>query len=329
MADAHRSGTTRIAQVFRGKMKIIAPDPASFPVPSSDQGQVPPTPDPVGDPLAALAGGGVLAIVTGVEGPHYRNPGAIMAFPRQGGAVGQLSSGCIEADLALHARDVAADGRVRRLRYGVGSPFLDLVLPCGGGLDVALIRIDDPAPVRACLAAREARRPSVLGVDLDHGTVALDGPGFALRVAPPPRFLTWGAGVEAVTFAALARAAGYPSELTTHDDATAAAARARGVPPRPPGPVAADRWTAITLFYHDHDREAPILAQALETDAFYIGAQGSLRTHRARLAALRDLGVSDTALARLRGPIGVIPSAREPRVLAISVLAEIMAEAAG
>ncbi len=310
-------------------MKIIAPDTAGFPVRSPDRGPLPIAHDPFGDPLASLADGGVLAIITGIEGPHYRNPGAIMAFPRKGGAVGQLSSGCIEADLALHARDVAADGRVRRLRYGTGSPFVDLVLPCGGGLDIALVRVDDPAPVRACLAARDARTELVLGVDLDQGTVALNGPGFALRVAPPPRFLTWGAGVEAVTFAALARAAGYPSELTTHDDATAAAAQVHKVPQRPPGPVHADRWTAITLFYHDHDRELPVLVQALDSDAFYIGAQGSLRAHRARVAALQDLGASDAALARLRGPIGVIPSAREPRVLAISVLAEIMAEAAG
>ncbi|WP_299360694.1 XdhC family protein [uncultured Paracoccus sp.] len=283
--------------------------------------------DPVGDPLAALDDGGVLAVVTGVEGPHYRSPGAIMGFPAAGGAVGQLSSGCIEADLAFHARESAASGRVIRLRYGIGSPFRDLVLPCGGGLDVALVPLPDPAPLRAALAARDARQPVILGLDLDRGTVALDGPGFALRVLPPTRFLTWGAGVEAVTFAALARATGFPVELSTHDDATAAAAQARGVPLRAPGPVSADPWTAITLFYHDHDREPPVLAQALLTPAFYVGAQGSLRSHRARTAALRDMGVPAAAIARLRGPIGLIPSARDPRVLAVSVLAEILAEA--
>lgn len=282
----------------------------------------------MGDPLRALADGGVLAVITGVEGPHYRNPGTIMGFPAAGGAVGQLSSGCIEADLALHARAAAADGQVRQLRYGAGSPFRDLVLPCGGGLDVALVPVADPAPIRQALAAREARRESQLGINLDRGAIAVDGPGLALPVVPPTRFLTWGAGIEAVTFAALARAAGYPAELGTHDDATAAAARAQGVALRGAGPDDADPWTAVTLFYHDHDREPPILAQALATPAFYVGAQGSLRSHHARIKALRNMGVAEAAIARLRGPIGLIPSARDPRVLAVSVLAEILAERA-
>ena len=270
----------------------------------------------------------MLAVITGVEGPHYRNPGTIMAFPAAGGSVGQLSSGCIEADLALHAREVAADGRVRRLRYGAGSPFRDLVLPCGGGLDVALLPVADPAPIRGALAARAARRDCLLGLDLDRGTVALDGPGFPLRVVPPTRFLTWGAGVEAVTFAALAHAAGYPAELATHDEATAATAAAQGVALRDAGPGDADPRTAVVLFYHDHDREPPVLAEALVSPAFYVGAQGSLRSHRARVEALRGLGVPEQAIARLRGPIGLIPSARDPRVLAVSVLAEILAERA-
>lgn len=301
--------------------KTVHALPEPLPVP-------PPVSDPMGDPLAALVDGGVLAVVTGVEGPHYRNPGAIMAFPAAGGAVGQLSSGCIEADLALHARAAAADGRVRRLRYGIGSPFRDLVLPCGGGLDVALLPLADPGPIRHALAARAARRETTLGLDLDRGAVALEGPGFPLRIVPPTRFLTWGAGVEAVTFAALACAAGYPAELTTHDAATAAAASAQGVALRAAAPVGADPWTAITLFYHDHDREPPVLAEALATPAFYVGAQGSLRSHNARLEALRRMGVAEDAIARLRGPIGLIPSARDPRVLAVSVLAEILAEAA-
>ena len=284
--------------------------------------------DLLGDPLGALADGGVLAVITATEGPHYREPGAIMSFPSAGGAVGQLSSGCIEADLALHARAIATEGGVRRLRYGAGSPFRDLVLPCGGGLNIALVRVSDPAPVRQVLTARAARRESWLGIDLDSGTLQAEGRGFRLPVLPPLRLLTWGAGIEVVTFAALARAAGYQVELGTHDGATAAVAMARGVALRNSGVKEADSRTAVTLFYHDHDRELPILAEALATNAFYVGAQGSLRSHRVRLQALRDMGVSEAALARLRGPIGLIPSARDPQVLAVSVLAEILAEKA-
>jgi len=282
-------------------------------------------PDPMGDPLRALSDGGVLAVITGVEGAHYRNPGTIMAFPASGGAVGQLSSGCIDADLALQAAQVAADGQPRRLRYGEGSPFRDLVLPCGGGLDVALIPVTDPQPIRQAVAARDARQQAVLGIDLDLGRIARNGPGFQLQIRPETRFLVWGAGVEAVVFAALCRAAGYPTALASHDDAAARAAAAQGV--AVDDPMQADAWTAVTLFYHDHDREPALLARALATPAFYIGAQGSLRSHQTRLRALREMGVAEADLARLRGPMGLIPSARDPKVLAVSVLAEILAEA--
>ena len=122
--------------------------------------------------------------------------------------------------------------------------------------------------------------------------------------------------------------------MTTHDEATADAARAQGLSPlrdatpaSGAAPLDADPWTAVTLFYHDHDREPPVLARALASPAFYVGAQGSLRSHRARVQALREMGVADPDIARLRGPIGLIPSARDPQVLAVSVLAEILSEA--
>lgn len=294
--------------------------------------------DPLGDPLAALApAGGVLAVITAVEGPHYRRPGAMMAFPAGGGAVGQLSSGCIEADLAIHAARLPM-GPAQRLRYGAGSPFADLRLPCGGALEVTLVAVRDPAPLRAVLAARAARQAVLLVIDPARGDVAAGGDvavgAIALPVLPPLRCLVCGTGIETVTFAALARAAGCEVDLRTHDAATATAAQARGMVPGPAAQAAAlaraaDDRTAVVLFYHDHDHEPPILAAALAGQAFYIGAQGSLRSDLARREALRALAVPEAALTRLRGPIGLISSARDPQVLAVSVLAEILAETAG
>ncbi|WP_323715951.1 XdhC family protein [Paracoccus aminovorans] len=267
-----------------------------------------------------------MAVVTGVDGPHYRNPGAFMAFAADGRAAGQLTSGCIERDLALHAIDVAATGRPKTLRYGAGSPYVDLQLPCGGALEVSLLRADIPTISKA-VARRHARRPSRLGLDLVGGGMALDGPGFVLDMMPPTAFSVWGAGIEAVTFAALAHAAGFPARLHSHDETTLASARAHGVATAGPVWEDADRWTAVVMFYHDHDKEPALLREALRSDAFYIGAQGSLRTHDARKASLTGLGLSVDEIARLRGPIGLIRSARDPRVLAVSVLAEILAEA--
>ena len=88
-----------------------------------------------------------------------------------------------------------------------------------------------------------------------------------------------------------------------------------------------DRRTAITLFFHDHENEALILSQFLLSDAFFIGAQGSLKARHMLLADLSDLGVNDKHIANLRPDFGLIGSCRDPRTLAVSVLAHVLSVA--
>lgn len=292
------------------------------------------------DPLAALAATpeGALAVITGVEGPSYRPVGAMMAVLPGGLRIGMLSSGCIDGDVALHAAEALLDKRPRRLRYGAGSPFMDIELPCGGGLDILILPRPDPMVLQRAVAARAGRRPFSLLVKSD-GTLAEDqdtlrptgteGDAFRLRLTPELRFLVFGRGPEAATFAAFVRSAGWPIEAFSPDPESLAPS---GAPvtalPRPVMPdVEVDPWTAIVLFFHDHDWEPAILAGALTTPAFYIGALGSQRARRVRSARMRELGVSEADIARARGPVGLVPSARDPRTLAASVLAEVLAEA--
>jgi xanthine dehydrogenase accessory factor len=74
--------------------------------------------------------------------------GAYMAIFENGHKVGTLSSGCIESDLVMQSKSVLQSGSPLQIRYGRGSPFLDLHLPCGGGLEILLV----PRPDRAILA---------------------------------------------------------------------------------------------------------------------------------------------------------------------------------
>ncbi len=140
----------------------------------------------------------------------------------------------------------------------------------------------------------------------------------------------FGKGPEAATFAALVQSAGYPNVLLSPDDETLAGAAAAGsgvvrlTRPGLPPDVPVDPWTAIALFFHDHEWEPPILQAALGTPAFYIGAQGSRRAREARDMDLQAMGVDGAGLSRLRGPIGMIPSARDAGTLAVSVLAEVL-----
>lgn len=292
------------------------------------------------DPLEALTaarGEGVLAIITGVEGPSYRPVGAAMAFLADGRRVGSLSSGCIEADLNHHAQMALAGGGCSTLRYGKGSPFFDIRLPCGGGLDILLVPRPPVPLLSRTLDLRRERQPHALAFDPVQGfshisksrPTGSEGGLFYAAIRPETRFLIFGKGPETLVFAALVHLAHYPCLVLSHDEETLEQAAMAAIPSRSighdmPSDIAADRWTAAVLFYHDHEREPPILSRLLRTDAFYVGAQGSRAARDKRLATLRDAGVCDADLARLRGPIGLIPSTREPRMLAISVLAEIL-----
>lgn len=263
------------------------------------------------DPFAAaleFGAGTVLAVLVATHGPAYRDPGAALAMAADGRIAGAISAGCIEADLLAQAAEVRHSGAARLLRYGEGSPFFDLKLPCGGAIEVLLLRVDDPAPLRQVAADRQARRPARLHLSGQGGA------GYVLSFRPGLRCIILGDGAEAGVFAGLLQGLAVDHLLIP----------GRALPDL--AGLALDDRCAVLLFYHDHDREPALLLQALQTPAFYIGAQGSRATHARRLQGLSQRGVPAEQLARLRGPIGMIRSTRDPVRLAVSVLAEILDE---
>lgn len=290
--------------------------------------------------LAEAGGAGVLCVISGVDGPSYRPLGAMMAVLASGARVGTLSSGCVEADIALHASDALVTGLPERLRYGKGSPFVDIVLPCGGGLDILLLPRPDVTALEALLAHHSARRPATLEVHqhtgalrmMAEGATGWNGDLFCIAVEPEIQFFIFGKGPETATFAGLVQAAGYPNLVLSPDTETLAAVSAAGCATQHlthahmPDGLKPDSRSAIVLFFHDHDWEPPILATALGSEAFYIGAQGSLRAATLRRTELEQLGLEAELLEKLRGPIGLVPSARDARKLAVSVLAEVLSD---
>jgi xanthine dehydrogenase accessory factor len=88
-------------------------------------------------------------------------------------------------------------------------------------------------------------------------------------------------------------------------------------------PLNVDRYTAFVALTHDPKIDDPALIHALERDCFYIGALGSRKTHGRRLDRLREQGVSDTNLARIRAPIGLDIGAVSPAEIAVSIMAQI------
>jgi xanthine dehydrogenase accessory factor len=85
-----------------------------------------------------------------------------------------------------------------------------------------------------------------------------------------------------------------------------------------------DPRTVICVLTHDPKFDVPLLKEALKTDAGYIGVMGNRATHDDRMAKLRDAGVSEEQLARLRSPIGLDLRARTPEETAVSIAAELI-----
>lgn len=87
-----------------------------------------------------------------------------------------------------------------------------------------------------------------------------------------------------------------------------------------------DSRTVICVLTHDPKFDVPALEVALRSNAGYIGAMGSRRTHEDRLQRLKEAGVSDDQIARLHSPIGLDLGARTPEETAISIVAEVISD---
>ncbi|WP_423834193.1 XdhC family protein [Streptomyces manipurensis] len=90
-----------------------------------------------------------------------------------------------------------------------------------------------------------------------------------------------------------------------------------------------DGRTVLCVLTHDAKFDVPLLELALRLPVAYVGAMGSRRTHEDRNARLREVGVTELELARLRSPIGLDLGARSPEETALSIAAEIVANRRG
>lgn len=82
---------------------------------------------------------------------------------------------------------------------------------------------------------------------------------------------------------------------------------------------------AVVVLTHDPKLDDPALLVALPSNARYVGALGSKKTHAARVVRLREAGLADETIARLHAPIGIPIGGRTPVEIALSIIAEIVA----
>jgi xanthine dehydrogenase accessory factor len=156
---------------------------------------------------------------------------------------------------------------------------------------------------------------------------------FVHSFAPPPRMLVFGAIDFAAAVARVGKFLGYHVIVC---DARPVFATAKRFPEADEVVVKwphkflteaesdVDERTVICVLTHDPKFDVPLLEVALRTRAGYVGAMGSRRTHEDRLERLREVGVTEEEISRLRSPIGLDLGARTPEETAVSIAAELI-----
>lgn len=298
---------------------------------------------PVDDIREALLAAPVLperfaiATLVAVDGSAPRDVGAQMLVT-ESEHWGFLSGGCIEDDVARHAREALAGGVPRMLRYGEGSPWIDIRLACGSGISVLVEPVAaDELAVTALMQGWHARHAVLWSSDgvTRHAEAAgeapadaWDGARYTRLFVPPLRLVLIGEDGATLSAAALAQAMGWQVALVTPGGPEAAPplpgiAYHRGDPAAALAAVGIDRWTAIAVLSHDREDDERGLAAALASEAFHVGAIGARARLEGRIARLRSHGVSEAQLARLHAPIGLYGFGKAPREVALSVVAEV------
>ncbi|MGZ5180604.1 MAG: XdhC family protein [Ramlibacter sp.] len=295
----------------------------------------------------------LLATVVRTWGSSPRPVGSIMALAEDGSVVGSVSGGCIEDDLiyrytqAYAGRDAAKampSGPPALVKYGITADEAHRFgLPCGGTLELLLEHDPDAASLAQLVASLETGKLVRRTVRLDDGTATLeaaDAPSelviddsrMANTFGPEYRMLLIGAGQLTEYLATMALFSGFavtvcdPREEYRGAFAVPGATLVADMPDDVVTAFRPDRRSCVVALTHDPKLDDLALLEALETEAFYVGAIGSRRNNDARRQRMIEhFGQTEASLARLRGPIGLYIGSKTPSEIAVSVMAEILA----
>jgi xanthine/CO dehydrogenase XdhC/CoxF family maturation factor len=287
-----------------------------------------------------------LATVAGTEGSTYTKAGHRILIADSGECQGLVSGGCLEGDLAEHARRVIATGTAELVTYdlrGGGEEPFGLGIGCDGLVKILLQRLS-PAdgyapfarlaavllgdtPVRCTvLLADHAAQPA--GTTLFDAAAPAGAPALTTTLHPVPRLLVLGAGQDATPLVGMADLLGWRVTVADHRPAylerpglDAAEHRVCGPAARLATAVTLAPFAAAVVMSHHLASDRAYLAALASSPVPYIGLLGP-PGRRDRL--LRELGPAAAPLAgRLHGPAGLEIGADSPESIALSILAQI------
>lgn len=294
-----------------------------------------------------------LATVVGIEEGSGKRVASRMWVDADGRTYGSLTvGGCVDGRTREEALRTLADRQPRRFEVELGEDGLDFGMSCAGSVDVhvALVDLsdeDDPVVMALETVQKEVAegRRAVFAMPLHSGASAyaatddplpvesgwhLEDGVFFQSFVPPPRLIVVGAAPTAEPLVKLGKMLGfrvaivdgkeehlaekYPEADETHF----------GIPSETVRALRPDDRTAVVLTAHDYRYEVPVLKEILEREVAYVGMVASRRRGGAVLDFIEQSGTPNTE--RVRTPVGLDIGASTPAEIAVSILAEIVAE---
>lgn len=284
-----------------------------------------------------------LVTVVRTWGSAPRRPGALMAMHPDGRFVGSVSGGCVEDDLVQRMLRGEFERQLPRLvKYGVSTATTRRIgLPCGGRLELVVEYLDEVPTLRKLTETINARQRITRRVWLSTGEIHLeavaetdafsfDGESLVKVYGPAWRMLIIGAGELARRVAQLALTLDYAVTICDSRPEYADGWEVDGTEFTATSPAAfipklhPDKHTIVLALAHAPALEDEALMLALRSDAFYIGALGSVKNQNARIKRLQRMGLTKEQVARLHGPVGLDIGSRTPAEIAIAITAALI-----
>jgi xanthine dehydrogenase accessory factor len=288
----------------------------------------------------------LLVTVVRTWGSSPRPIGSIMAMCEDSRVTGSVSGGCIEDDLIRQntQKNVLVDQVPQFVQYGITADEAHRFgLPCGGTLELLLEYNPDPKLLlelielldQGKLVARKINLSSGLVTNLvtDHpAELSLSGSELVNTYGPEFRMIIIGAGQMSEYLATMALFSGFSVIVCDPRDEYRSSWSVPGVTLDHGSPddlitqLKPDSRTCVVALTHDPKLDDLALLEALQTNAFYVGAIGSRRNNQSRkLRMIEYFDHTEESLAKLKGPIGIYIASKTPAEIAVSVMAEIIA----
>jgi xanthine dehydrogenase accessory factor len=288
----------------------------------------------------------VLVTVIRTWGSSPRPIGSIMALCEDSRVVGSISGGCIEDDLIRqHLEAKVFDEKLPlKMQYGITADEAHRFgLPCGGTLELMLEYNPTADELGELIKHLSLGHLVARQLELSTGNVSLvttEQPAELVisetdlinTFGPEFRMLIIGAGQMSEYLATMALFNGFsvtvcdPRQEYIGNWSVLGVAINHGSPDDVVTQFKPDSRTCVVALTHDPKLDDLALLEALETDAFYVGAIGSRRNNSARKMRMKEhFGHTDSSLEKLKGPIGIYIGSKTPAEIAVSVMAEVLA----